>query len=248
MTKFKKFSLNLFLIFFFAFYNFSILASEIEIINDKEGSGPVIVNHSKIAVHYRGTLENGTEFDSSFKRNIPFVFQIGTNQVIKGWEIGLMGMKVGGKRYMKIPSDLAYGDRGAAGIIPPNSDLFFEIEVISVQPPGYTSLNPKELIEMNKNDDLIIIDIRTKKEWKNTGIIKKSKKITAFDDQGNFQQNFLRDIQKFTNISSKIVFISSDGDISSILANGFVERLEYRNIFHLEGGINNWITKGFPLK
>ena len=76
MTKFKKFILNLFLIIFFAFYNFSILASEIEIINDKEGSGPVVVNHSKIAVHYRGTLENGTEFDSSFKRNIPFVFQI----------------------------------------------------------------------------------------------------------------------------------------------------------------------------
>ena len=101
-------------------------ATEIEILSDVPGTGPTIVNHSKISVHYRGFLEDGNEFDSSFKRNQPFVFQIGIRQVIPGWEIGLMGMRVGGKRRIKIPSKLAYGERGAGEHIPPNATLIFE--------------------------------------------------------------------------------------------------------------------------
>ena len=83
---------------FILFFSFVADAAEIQILSDIAGTGPKIVNHSKVSVHYRGTLEDGTEFDSSFKRNQPFVFQIGVRQVIPGWEIGLMDMKVGGKR------------------------------------------------------------------------------------------------------------------------------------------------------
>ena len=113
-----------FFIFLLNLFNF-LSASEIEILEDIPGNGPEIINHSKVAVHYIGTLEDGTEFDSSFKRNEPFLFQIGVRQVIPGWELGLIGMKVGGKRTIKIPPNLAYGDSGAGGVIPPNSTIIF---------------------------------------------------------------------------------------------------------------------------
>ena len=119
-------------IFIFLFLlNSPLFASKIEILSDTPGTGPEIKNHYKVSVHYRGFLENGTEFDSSFKRNQPFVFQIGVRQVIPGWELGLMGMKVGGKRKLKIPPELAYGDNAVTDLIPANSTLIFEIEVIT---------------------------------------------------------------------------------------------------------------------
>ena len=124
----------IFKIFIFIFFSVFLNATEIKILSDIPGTGPTIVNHSKISVHYRGTFEDETEFDSSFKRNQPFVFQIGVRQVIAGWEIGLMGMKVGGKRMIKIPPELAYGKNGVpqAGI-GPNATLIFEIELLAIQ-------------------------------------------------------------------------------------------------------------------
>ena len=101
------------------------------------GTGPQIKNHYKISVHYKGFLEDGTEFDSSFKRNQPFVFQIGVRKVIPGWELGIIDMRVGGKRRIKIPPELAYGNKSVGEIIPKNSTLIFDIEIIGVQKPGY---------------------------------------------------------------------------------------------------------------
>ena len=77
---------------------FDGLIDNVEILNDIPGTGNEVVNHSKITVHYSGKLDNGKEFDSSYKRKQPFVFQIGTRQVIEGWELGIIGMKEGGKR------------------------------------------------------------------------------------------------------------------------------------------------------
>ena len=91
--------------------------------------------HFKVHVNYRGTLVDGTEFDSSFKRKKPFIFQIGLRQVIEGWEKGLMGMKVGGKRTLKIPPELAYGKNGAGDLIPPNAILIFDIEIVDASKP-----------------------------------------------------------------------------------------------------------------
>ena len=238
--------INIYFFFIIFFYSINIVAEEIEIISDYPGKGPKIENHYKVAVHYRGFLEDGTEFDSSFKRNKPFVFQIGLRQVIQGWEIGLMNMRVGGKRKFRIPPKLAYGKNGSGKLIPPNANLIFEIEIIEIQPPGYKTLTSDQLKIMQKKD-LIVIDIRTEKEWGTTGIIKNSHKITAFNINGKFYSSFLQSYQAIANSTNKVIFISDKGDISSILANGFVEQLGYKNIFSLKGGIQEWIALGNPI-
>ena len=247
---FTKIINQFFLIIFFCLFTFQFLNSaEIEILSDIPGTGPKIENHYKVTVHYTGMLEDGREFDSSFKRNQPFVFQIGVRKVIPGWETGLLGMRVGGKRKIKIPPELAYGSNGAGKLIPPNATLIFEVEIIGIQPPGYKIISSSELLIDNKN--LLIVDIRTEEDWKNTGVIKGSKKITAFDLEGNFNPGFLnsfKSIIKNNNENNKVVFISSKGDISSILANGFVEQLGYKNIYSLQGGIEEWIKQGYSLK
>lgn len=104
---------------------------QIEIL--KEGAGTEAKNGNTVAVHYTGILESGIKFDSSVDRGISFEFTLGAGQVIKGWDIGVEGMKVGEKRKLTIPSDLAYGSSGAGGVIPPNATLIFEVELLGIK-------------------------------------------------------------------------------------------------------------------
>jgi len=97
------------------------------------GTGAEVKSGDTVAINYVGTLEDGTKFDSSYDRGQPFETQIGVGAVIKGWDLGVPGMKVGGKRRLSIPSALAYGERGAGGVIPPNANLIFEVELVSVK-------------------------------------------------------------------------------------------------------------------
>ncbi len=97
------------------------------------GSGAAAAAGQKVSVHYTGWLTNGTKFDSSKDRGDPFVFPLGRGHVIKGWDEGVAGMKVGGKRKLTIPSALGYGARGAGGVIPPNATLVFEVELLEVK-------------------------------------------------------------------------------------------------------------------
>jgi len=99
----------------------------------KAGTGAVAQSGHKVKVHYTGWLTNGKKFDSSVDRGQPFEFMLGAGQVIKGWDEGVAGMKVGGKRQLKIPPNLGYGAAGAGGVIPPNATLIFDVELLGVQ-------------------------------------------------------------------------------------------------------------------
>lgn len=106
--------------------------TELKIVNIAEGKGAEAVPGKRVSVHYTGTLTNGKKFDSSLDRGMPFQFLLGAGQVIPGWEQGIAGMKVGGKRKLTIPANLAYGER-AVGPIPANSVLLFDVELMGVQ-------------------------------------------------------------------------------------------------------------------
>ncbi len=96
------------------------------------GDGETAKTGDRVSVHYTGWLENGMKFDSSKDRNDPFQFHLGKGMVIRGWDEGVQGMQIGGKRKLTIPSELGYGARGAGGVIPPNATLIFDVELLEI--------------------------------------------------------------------------------------------------------------------
>tara|TARA_B100000686_G_C16661953_1_gene901461 strand:- start:240 stop:965 length:726 start_codon:yes stop_codon:yes gene_type:complete len=233
---------NFILILLLLLLSTKVLGEDIIIVNDIPGNGNQIKKHSKLKMHYIGRLKDGTSFDSSYQRNQPFLFQIGTRKVIEGLEMGLIGMKNGGKRTIIIPSNLAYGKNKVSDLIPRHSTLIFEIELIDVKPPSYKLIKVVDL-EKKQKKGFIVIDIRSKKEIKKTGTIPGSISITAFDKNGKFERDFFNNYYSKVTLLDHVIFVSRTGDISSILANGFVEELGLRNIYSLEGGIEAYFDK-----
>ena len=109
------------------------LENGLQIEDTQVGTGQEIKPGDFVTMHYTGRLEDGTVFDSSVERNQPFEFQVGVGQVIQGWDQGVPGIKVGGKRTLTIPSDLAYGQQGVPGTIPGGATLIFDVEALGVQ-------------------------------------------------------------------------------------------------------------------
>ncbi len=229
--------IKILLFLFICIFSYKSFSNEVQILNEIIGKGSEVKNHSKVSVHYIGKLEDNTVFDSSYDRGQLFDFQIGVRQVILGWETGLLGMKEGGKRTIFIPYELAYGESGAGSLIPPKSNLIFEIEVIKVIPPGYKEIDGYQL-KLAMTSDFKIIDIRTNDEIINSNKIPGAIQITAFDKNGNFFPNFFDKYKENVEIGEKVIFVSQNGDISSILANGFVEQLKQINIYHLKDGVS----------
>ena len=108
------------------------LKSGLKYVDIEVGEGPAAVSGKEVTVHYTGTFPDGRKFDSSVDREEPFTFRLGAGHVIKGWDEGVAGMRIGGKRKLFIPSALGYGKRGAGGVIPPDADLHFEVELLGV--------------------------------------------------------------------------------------------------------------------
>ena len=109
------------------------MADGLKYTDDVVGTGTEALAGKTVSVHYTGWLTDGTKFDSSKDRGQPFSFPLGAGRVIKGWDEGVAGMKVGGKRTLVIPPELGYGARGAPGAIPPNATLKFEVELLDVK-------------------------------------------------------------------------------------------------------------------
>ena len=107
--------------------------SGLKFIDEVEGTGATAKAGDQVSVHYTGKLKDGAKFDSSVDRNKPFDFPLGAGRVIKGWDEGVAGMKVGGKRKLIIPPELGYGAAGAGGVIPPNAQLHFDVELLKIK-------------------------------------------------------------------------------------------------------------------
>ena len=137
--------------------------AKLQTIDDVVGTGEVAKAGDTVRVHYTGTLMNGTKFDSSRDRGTPFDFKLGAGAVIKGWDQGVVGMKVGGKRRLVIPQDLAYGEDGRAPEIPSKAGLKFDIELLELNPKGAEAnpgpppeseeFDPRMLQQENEDED-----------------------------------------------------------------------------------------------
>ena len=226
------------------FICFNLNAAEIEIISDKAGEGKKIIHHSWVQIEYTGSFEGGEVFDTNVGKNRPLVVQIGMKEVIPGFEQGIIGTTKGTKRKIKIPSELAYGKKGGGDVIPPNTDLIFEFEIIDVLDPHYKMINSDELIK-KINSNAVALDIRLENQW-DKGVIEGTFQETAFNKDGKFNVYIMDKVRALAAEESQnieIVFISHDGETAAILGNAFAEDLGFKNVSVLKGGILQWLKE-----
>jgi len=226
------------------FICFNLTAAEIEIISDKPGDGKKIIHHSWVQIEYTGSFESGEVFDTNIGKDRPLVVQIGMKEVIPGFEQGIIGTTKGTKRKIKIPAELAYGEKGGGDVIPPNTDLIFEFEIIDVLDPHYKMINSEELIK-KINSNAVALDIRLEDQWEN-GVIEGSFQETAFNKDGKFNVYLMDKVRALAGEESQnieIIFISHDGETASILGNAFAEDLGFKNVSVLKGGVVQWLSE-----
>ena len=219
-------------------------AAEIEIISDKPGEGKKIIHHSWVQIEYTGSFQNGEVFDTNVGKNRPLVVQIGMKEVIPGFEQGIIGATKGTKRKIKVPAELAYGEKGGGDVIPPNTDLLFEFEIIDVLDPHYKMINSDELVEKIDNN-AVALDIRLENQWEK-GVIEGTFQETAFNKDGKFNVYIMDKVRALAAEESQnieIVFISHDGETAAILGNAFAEDLGFKNVSVLTGGILQWLKE-----
>ena len=226
------------------FICFNLTAAEIEIISDKPGDGKKIIHHSWVQIEYTGSFESGEVFDTNIGKDRPLVVQMGMKEVIPGFEQGIIGTTKGTKRKIKIPAELAYGEKGGGDVIPPNTDLIFEFEIIDVLDPHYKTINSDELIK-KINNNAVALDIRLEDQWEK-GVIEGSFQETAFNKDGKFNVYLMDKVRALAGEESQnieIVFISHDGETALILGNAFAEDLGFKNVSVLKGGVVQWLKE-----
>lgn len=225
----------------------SASAAEIQSTDIKIGDGKPALTGVHIVVHYTGWTMDGKQFDTTRTTNVPYKFTLGAHEVIRGWDLGIQGMRVGGKRELIIPAELAYGERGYPGSIPPNSDLKFEIELLDARLNEFTVVNNKQ-----NNDELDkllargvpVIDLRRPEEWEKTGVIEGSYLLTAFKKNQGFYPYFLRHIKTLVKKTDEFIMISSVGRRSIYLTEIMADKKGYTSMFNVQKGIDKYIANG----
>ncbi|CAI8449838.1 MAG: FK506-binding protein [SAR116 cluster bacterium MED-G04] len=224
------------------------MADELTIEILEQGEGEVAADGMRVTVHYEGRLVDGTVFDTSYSRNQPFDFILGGGQVIRGWEEGVSGMKIGEKRRLTIPPELGYGSNGAGDVIPPDATLVFEVELLGVtEVASLAEAGPDEL-KKALEDGTIIVDIRREDEWRETGIIEGAHTVTAFTADGRLHPEFQ---EKFFSLMSgpeaRVLLYCQVGGRSNNLGNALINQLGFNNISHLSEGIAGWLDNDNPV-
>ena len=221
------------------------MAAKLQIETITDGDGAVAETGTRVSVHYEGRLEDGEVFDASRPRGQPFAFTIGAGQVIRGWEDGVTGMKIGETRRLTIPPELGYGAAGAGGVIPPNATLVFEIELLDVSTPvTLGEATPEALLQAQK-DGVVIIDIRREDEWHETGIIEGAETVTAFEASGRVNPDFLDSFRSFVpSPDTPVMLYCRTGNRTTSLGNALIEQLGFTDVTHLSDGITGWVANG----
>jgi len=223
----------------------SVMAAELQIETLNDGDGAVAEAGMRASVHYEGRLEDGEVFDASRPRGQAFSFTIGAGQVIRGWEQGVEGMKVGEVRRLTIPPELGYGEAGAGGVIPPNATLVFEIELLEVGMPVTLGEATSEDLIKAREDGVIIIDIRREDEWQETGIIPGAEMVTAFDASGRVHPEFLDSFRSVVpGPDTPVMLYCRSGNRTNNLGNALIEQLGFSDVTHLTDGITGWLAEG----
>lgn len=218
---------------------------EVQITDTHVGTGGVAKLGMRVKVHYTGWLLDGTQFDTSRDSGNTFAFSIGAHEVIRGWDIGVQGMRVGGKRELIIPAELAYGKHGFRDKIPPNSTLKFEIELVEVHDNERTFLKNDEFAAMIKRG-VKIFDIR-RESRRGSGIVEGSIMNPAYVETGSFSPTFLPTLKANVAKDEEFVLVSKDGKWGAYFADILAGRKGYTKVFTLQKGINKWIAEGYPV-
>ena len=214
----------------------------------REGSGAIAETGLKVEVHYTGKLTDGSVFDSSVTRGQPFSFILGQGQVIKGWEEGILGMRVGEKRLLTIPPELGYGLRGAGNAIPPNATLVFEVELLGLRTPPSLVQASVDAFQSAQKKGAIIIDIRRAEEWRETGILDGAHTITAFTNDGKLHPEFQSKFFALVPLPDTPVYLyCRTGNRTTSLGNALVDQVGFSNVTHLSTGIVGWKKAGKPV-
>ncbi len=217
---------------------------ELQITDLTKGTGEEANVGETVVVHYTGWLMDGTKFDSSLDRGTPFSFTLGERRVIPGWEQGVEGMQVGGKRELIIPPHLGYGASGAGGVIPPNATLKFEVELLEVKGKKYSDIGNDEL-KAKLAAGVPVIDIRRPDEWKATGVLPGSHLVTFFDEKGQVNPDFGAKLQGIiSGPSDEVVFICRAGNRSKALSAYLADRAGFTQVANVTDGIVSWIADG----
>ena len=221
------------------------MAAELKMETLTEGHGEIAEAGKRVSVHYEGRLKDGTVFDGSRPRGQAFSFTIGAGQVIRGWEQGVAGMKVGETRKLTIPPELGYGEAGAGGVIPPNATLVFEIELLEVTTPVVLGQATAEDLMKAQSEGVVVIDIRREEEWQETGIIDGAATVTAFAASGRVHPKFL---DKFRELApspdTPVMLYCRTGNRTTSLSNALIDQLGFSDVSHLSAGIAGWMAEG----